>query len=54
MKRKSNFGRKITNNLYRYARLSNDITTFLSGDYAKILRRLKNKLIGRTFIKKFW
>ena len=52
--RKKNIGRSVTSSLYKYARLSNDLTTLLSGDPKKILRRVKNKLLGRFIIKKFW
>ncbi|HWP93522.1 MAG TPA: hypothetical protein VNN20_15115 [Thermodesulfobacteriota bacterium] len=40
--------------LYKLARILNDITTLLGGDPKRIGRRAKNKLVGRSIVKKIW
>lgn len=40
--------------LYKLARILNDITTLLSGDSKRISRRAKNKLVGRSIVRKIW
>lgn len=40
--------------LYALARKANDIEKLTSGDPKRIARRMKNKFIGRTLIRKFW
>jgi hypothetical protein len=45
---------KLVSILYKAARLANDINKIKSGDPKKIIRRAKNKLIGRKFIRRFW
>jgi len=40
--------------LYKLARLVNDIEKFTSGDPKKIVRRVKNKYMGRKIAKKLW
>ena len=40
--------------LYWLARFMNDITTLASGNPKRIARRAKNKLLGRTLVKKIW
>lgn len=39
---------KLTTQLYRLARLSNDIDALTGGDADRIARRAKNKLLGRA------
>jgi hypothetical protein len=46
--------RRFVSFLYGFARMANDISTLLSFDPVKIARRLKNKLFGRTFVRKLW
>jgi hypothetical protein len=38
----------LTRSLYRAARLSNDVSTLASGNPKRIVRRAKNKAVGRT------
>jgi len=45
---------KLVSFLYKLARLANDIGKLKSGDPKKIARRIKNKIIGRKFIRKIW
>jgi len=45
---------KIVSVLYRLARSANDFKAVISGDPKKIIRRAKNKFIGRKIIKKIW
>lgn len=45
---------KLVSGLFRLARVANDINKIKSGDPKKIIRRLKNKLIGRKIIRKIW
>jgi hypothetical protein len=47
--------KKIAGGLYKTARTMNDIETIASGNPVKIMRRVKNKLIGRLLSKlKIW
>jgi len=45
---------KLVSSLYKLARVANDISKVASGDPKKIIRRIKNKFIGRKLIKKIW
>jgi len=45
---------KLVSSLFKLARLANDISKVASGDPKKIIRRVKNKIIGRELIKKIW
>jgi len=36
------------------ARVANDISKLASGDPKKIVRRVKNKILGRKLIRKIW
>ena len=38
----------LVSNLYRAARMANDVTTLASGNPHRIARRAKNKIIGRA------
>jgi len=40
--------------LYQLARAANDIEKLSSGDPKRIIRRAKNKYIGRKLVKKVW
>ena len=40
--------------LYQLARMANDIEKLSSGDPKRIVRRAKNKYIGRKLIRKAW
>jgi hypothetical protein len=42
-------GRSLTSELYRAARLSNDIGAFASGNPRRVARRAKNVIVGRAF-----
>lgn len=44
--------KKLVSFLYSLARLLNDISKIGSGQ--KVIRRIKNKLIGRKVINKIW
>ena len=46
--------RKLVSFLYKVARIANDINTIKSGSPKKIIRRVKNKYIGRKFVRKIW
>jgi hypothetical protein len=46
--------RKLVSFLYSLARLLNDVTTLLTFNPERIARRVKNKLIGRTLVRKVW
>ncbi len=40
--------RSFVSNMYRAARLANDVSTLASGNPHRIARRAKNKIIGRA------
>ena len=40
--------------LYQLARMANDVEKLSSGNPKKIVRRAKNKLIGRKLVRKVW
>lgn len=40
--------RSFVSNMYRAARLANDVSVLASGDPNRIARRAKNKIIGRA------
>lgn len=40
--------------LYRLARTVNDIEKLTSGDPKRMMRRTKNKYLGRKLIRKVW
>ena len=40
--------RGLVSNLYRAARIANDVSTLASGNPQRIARRAKNKIIGRA------
>lgn len=47
--------RSFVSQLYRTARLSNDVSVIASGNPYRIARRAKNKMIGRTLARGgFW
>ena len=50
-KRRKSAGPTLSSRLYRTARTMNDIETLASGNPKKILRRGKNKLLGRLLGK---
>ena len=43
--------RGLVSNMYRAARLANDISVVASGDPRRIARRAKNKIIGRALAR---
>ena len=45
---------KLVSFLYKAARTANDIETFTSGNPTRIVRRVKNKLIGRKVVSKLY
>lgn len=45
---------KLVSFLYKLARKANDVKTITSGDPKKIIRRAKNKAIGRKIVRKVW
>ena len=40
--------------LYKLARKLNDVKVITSGDPKKIVRRVKNKVIGKKLIRRIW
>ncbi|MBC7190096.1 hypothetical protein H5U35_07845 [Candidatus Aerophobetes bacterium] len=40
--------------LYSLARMANDIEKLSSGDPKRIIRRMKNKYIGRKMVSRLW
>jgi len=40
--------------LYQLASLANDVEKLSSGDSKRIVRRAKNKYIGRKLVRKVW
>lgn len=45
---------KLTSFLYRMARLSRDAEVITSGDPKKMARRMKNKMLGRTLVRRLF
>lgn len=45
---------KLTSWLYRMARLSRDAEVITSGKPEKMARRVKNKLLGRTIVRRLF
>jgi len=45
---------KLVSGLYRLARVANDLNKLVSGDPKKIIRRIKNKWIGKRLVRKIW
>ena len=45
---------KLTSFLYRLARLSRDAEVIASGNPKKIARRAKNKVLGRTVVRRLF
>ena len=45
---------KLVSSLFKLARIANDVSKVASGDPKKIIRKVKNKIIGRKLIKKIW
>jgi muconolactone delta-isomerase len=43
--------RSLVSNLYRTARLANDLSTVASGNPHRIARRAKNKIVGRALAR---
>ena len=47
--------RGLASNLYRTARLANDVSTLASGKPHRIARRARNKIVGRALARGgFW
>ncbi len=47
--------RPLVSNLYRTARLANDVSAIASGNPHRIARRAKNKIVGRALARRgFW
>ena len=47
--------RGLVSNLYRTARLANDVSVIASGNPHRIARRAKNKIVGRALARGgFW
>ncbi|MHB8859372.1 MAG: hypothetical protein ACYC6Z_07830 [Thermoleophilia bacterium] len=45
---------KLTTFLYRMARLSRDAEVITSGNPKKMARRVKNKVLGRTIVRRLF
>jgi len=45
---------RLVSGLFKLARVVNDISKVASGNPKKIIRRVKNKIIGRKVIRKIW
>ena len=45
---------KLTSFLYRLARLSRDAEVIASGDPRKMARRARNKVLGRTVVRRLF
>ena len=45
---------RLVSGLFKLARVVNDIPKVASGNPKKIIRRVKNKIIGRKVIRKIW
>lgn len=45
---------KITSLLYRLARISRDAEVIASGNPEKMARRVKNKALGRTLVRRLF
>jgi len=45
---------KLTSWLYRMARLSRDAEVITSGNPEKMARRVKNKILGRTIVRRLF
>lgn len=45
---------KLTSFLYRMARLSRDAEVIASGNPKKMARRVKNKMLGRTVVRRLF
>jgi len=45
---------KLTSFLFRVARLSRDAEVISSGNPKKIARRVKNKVLGRTIVRRMF
>lgn len=43
--------RSLVSNLYRAARIANDVSTLASGNPHRIARRAKNKIVGRAMAR---
>ena len=43
--------RSLVSNLYRAARIANDVSTLASGNPHRIARRARNKIVGRAMAR---
>jgi len=43
--------RSLVSNMYRAARIANDVSVLASGDPHRIARRAKNKILGRALAR---